>query len=79
MDPWVWAIALKPFFMLALFAGIVIPLELGLQRVIPNSSLKVVLFDRTFADRKPGKYMLVWLGLMIVLWTFIGLLIHRGG
>jgi hypothetical protein len=79
MEPWLWAVALKPFMLLALFGAFVIPLELLLNRFMPESSLKTVLFDRTFPTKYPGKYMVIWFGLMIGLWSGIALLLHRGG
>ena len=74
MEPWLWAIALKPFILLAVFAAVVIPLEILLRPYLP-----ALFSDRTFMNREPGKYMLVWLALMITLWSFIGSLIGRGG
>lgn len=39
-----WAILLKPFIALALFALIVIPLELAVKRWMPECKLKRILF-----------------------------------
>lgn len=53
---------LKPLIMIAFFAGIVIPIELLLQRLIPECSLKKILFDRTLRDRKPEVF---WIAVII--------------
>lgn len=74
MEGWQIAIVLKPFVLLALFGLIVIPLEILLSPYLPK-----VFSDRSFMSREPGKYMLVWLTLIVGLWTYIGLLIHRSG
>ena len=74
MEPWLWAAALKPFALLALFALVVIPLEMLLRPHLPP-----IFSDRTFMKREPLKYTIIWLGLMIGLWSGIALLIHRGG
>ncbi len=38
------AIVLKPFIALAVFAGIVIPIELAVKRALPEGKLKRILF-----------------------------------
>lgn len=68
MEGWQWAIVLKPFATLLLFAAIVIPIELLLRRFWPEGTLKNVLFDRTFRDRHPVYFMVVWVVLMAMLW-----------
>lgn len=70
---WLLAIALKPFILLVVFGLIVIPLEILLRPYLPP-----LFTNRTFIHREPLKYMIVWLALMIALWTWIGSLISRG-
>lgn len=48
-----WALLLRPFVALLLFGAIVIPIELVLQRLWPDTTLKRILFDRTLRDRRP--------------------------
>ena len=79
MEGWQWAIVLKPIGMLLLMGGIVLPIELQLRRFIPASSLKRILFDRTFSYRHPGQYMIVWVALMVLLWGSIWLFYFREG
>lgn len=69
-----WAIALKPFVLLAVFAGIIIPLEILLRPHLP-----ALFSDRTFMYREPVKWTVIWVVLMVGLWYFIGLLISRSG
>lgn len=71
METWGWAIVLKPLFLLVLFGVIVLPIEMLLYRFFPESRLKVILFDRTFQERRPWTYGLVWLILMALLWGYI--------
>lgn len=71
MEPWMWAVMLKPFATLLFFAALVIPLELGIRRVFPEGQLKNVLFDRTFRDRKPGFFMVWWFALVGGMWACI--------
>lgn len=65
------ATLLRPFLVVALFAVVVIPLELLLARIWPDGRLKAVLFDRTFRDRRPWAFGAVWLALMVLLWGSI--------
>ena len=74
MDSWLLAIAIKPFILLAVFAGIVIPLEILLRPHLP-----ALFTDRTFMSREPARWTLIWFGLMVPLWYFIGLLLSRSG
>lgn len=78
MEGWQLAIVLKPFGLLALFACLVIPVELGLKRLWPDGRLKSVLFDRTFRARHPWYFMGVWTVLMVSLWTWIYMAFLRG-
>lgn len=66
MEPWLIAIALKPLVLLAMFGLVVIPIELFLRPHLP-----ALFTDRTFMQREPAKYVVVWLSLMIGLWYFI--------
>lgn len=79
MEGWQWAIVLKPFGMLLLMGGIVLPIELLLRRFIPESSLKRILFDRTFPEKHPVQYMIVWVALMVLLWGSIWFFYWREG
>ena len=71
------ALLLKPFAALVLFGLIVLPIELVLAKFWPEGRLKRVLFDRTFRDRHPGKFTVVWLVLMVLLWGWIYLAFLR--
>ena len=61
---------LRPFIAILIMAGIVIPIEMGLAKVLPDSRLKRVLFDRTFQKRRPYMFFLVWLVLISLLISF---------
>ena len=49
---------LKPFVLLVLMVGIVMPISLVLWKVIPQSKWKQVLFDEDLFKRYPGAAML---------------------
>ena len=78
MEGWQIALLIKPFALLVFFAVIVIPIELLLAKFWPEGRLKHVLFDRTFRDRHPGKFMIVWAVLMVLLWGGIYFVFIRG-
>jgi hypothetical protein len=71
MEPWMWAVVLKPFATVLFFAAIIIPIELTLRKFIPAGRLKAVLFDRTFRDRRPWLFMLWWVVLVGGMWGAI--------
>ena len=71
MSSWMLAIALRPFFFLAVMALIVIPIELALRRVWPEGSIKRVLFGRNFDKRHPR----LWVVLVVVSYFAVGLLV----
>ena len=71
MEPWHWAVLLKPLATSAFFAIVVIPLELLLRKIWPESRVKSLLFDRTFRDRHPGTFVVVWLVLIVLLVCFV--------
>lgn len=71
---WLIAVIVKPFMLLFLMVGIVLPVELALKKVFPDCKAKRFLFDKTLADREPMQYMAVWflaVGVMVLLVLFI--------
>jgi hypothetical protein len=58
-----WIVLLKPFFLLFLMAVFVLPIELLLRRFWPEGSMKRILFDKSFRDRKPVTFGIVLTGL----------------
>jgi hypothetical protein len=72
------AIALRPVGLFVLMVLVVVPIELALKRFWPEGRLKRLLFDRTFRDRHPVYFTVVWLALMAALWTWIYLAYFRG-
>lgn len=56
------ALLLKPFFLLAFFGLVVIPIEMLLAKVIPDCRLKSFLYDRTLHERRPEVF---WIGVTI--------------
>jgi hypothetical protein len=66
-----WAIAVKPFATLLLFAAVIIPIELTIRRFFPDGAIKDLLFDRTFRDRHPGLFMVWWVILVVGVWAWI--------
>jgi len=69
------ALLLKPFVAIALFAMIVLPIELALARFWPEGRLKRVLFDRTFQARRPWIYTLVLCALVGIMIASVAFLI----
>lgn len=53
-----FAMAIKPFFALALFAAAYV-LARGLAKAIPNGRIKDVLFDPSIQRRHPWKFALL--------------------
>jgi hypothetical protein len=52
------SVLLKPFFLLLLMVGVVMPITLVLWRVIPRGKWKQILFDEDLFKRYPGAAML---------------------
>lgn len=76
MDPWHWALLLKPFALLAFFVGVA-GIAIMLQRVFPAGPLKDVLFDRTYRKRHPVAWTLIVLGFWFSF--IIALAVHSQG
>ena len=51
MDGWVWAVALKPFVALLLFACFGIPARLAVQRWLRDGKLKRLLLFRVGGEK----------------------------
>lgn len=46
MEPWMWAVLLKPFAFLVLAVLVLIPARMAAQRFIPEGKLKRILLWR---------------------------------
>ena len=62
MEPWHWAILLKPFALLALFGSVAFVAYL-IRPFLPNNFLVELLYDRTYRDRHPIQFTIIVLGL----------------
>jgi len=67
---WVIALALKSVGAL-LFFGTAYFLALGLSRLIPDGSVKSLLYDRSIQKKHPWKFALLG---MFTIWGTIGLI-----
>jgi len=66
---WIFAVALKSVGALVFF-GAAYFLALGLSRMIPNGSVKSLLYDRSIQKQHPWKFALL---AMFAVWGAIGL------
>jgi hypothetical protein len=72
MEPWLWAIALKPFALLAFFSAVA-AIAFALYKLFPAGPLRDVLFDRTLRKRHPVAWTLLVLGVWFSLIASIGI------
>src|SRR4051812_4438311 len=70
MEPWQLALVVKPIAFMVLMGAIVIPIELALRHVWPDSAVKRVLFGRNFDKRHPY----LWTGLIVGFYVVMALL-----
>ena len=61
MEPWHWAIVLKPFALLDLFGSVAFFAYL-IRPLLPNNFLVALLYDRTYRDRHPVQFTIIVLG-----------------
>lgn len=64
---------IKPFVLLAIMAGVVLPIELVLSKFLPDSRLKLVLFDKTFRDRRPFLFFVWWAVIVALMWAILSI------
>jgi hypothetical protein len=55
VEPFAWAILLKPFVAVVLFA-VVWLLARSIYRLIPNGRIRDVLYDKTLRERHPWRF-----------------------
>lgn len=73
MQLWITGVFLKPFIALVFFVGVVFPLVLAFDRIIPAGRLKAVLWRDVTSPAAPMRTRVIVTIVQIALWaTLIG-------